>query len=188
MDIAGEYRLAAPRQQVWDALHEADTLQACIPGCESLERVSDEQVNAVLTAAIGPVKSRFKTTITLTELHPPARYTMHGEGKGGAAGFGRGTATVELAEDGAQTVLTYAATLKVGGKLAQVGSRLVVGVARKISDQFFDAFAERIGADTQVVDGDASPTAKGGGSKAWLMVAGGAVALGTLLFILFGRG
>lgn len=186
MDIAGEYRLAAPRQQVWDALHEADTLQACIPGCESLERVSDEQVRAILTAAIGPVKSRFKTTITLSELDPPARYTMHGEGKGGTAGFGRGTATVELAEDGAQTVLTYAATLKVGGKLAQVGSRLVVGVARKISDQFFDAFAERIGADAPAAATEVSQGVAGS-SRAWLMVAG-LVALSVLLWILFGRG
>ncbi|MEM9385331.1 MAG: carbon monoxide dehydrogenase subunit G [Pseudomonadota bacterium] len=186
MDIAGEYRLAAPRQRVWDALHEADTLQACLPGCESLEKVSDEQVNAVLTAAVGPVKSRFKTTITLSELEPPASYTMHGEGKGGAAGFGRGSATVALAEDGPETVLTYEATLKVGGKLAQVGSRLVVGVARKISDQFFAAFAERIGADSQSsqmpTEEDAATRKR---SSAWRVTVG-ALAFIIVLWVLFG--
>ena len=138
MELTGEYRIANSRDKVWEALNDPDVLKRCIPGCESLERVSDTELQAKVNAAVGPVRAKFLSRISLENLNPPESYTLVGEGKAGAAGFGRGAAEVTLseAEDGA-TVLRYAADFKVGGKLAQVGSRLVLGATRKTVDDFF---------------------------------------------------
>lgn len=142
MDISGDFDIPASRQQVWEALNDPEVLAQCIPGCESIERESDTELLAKMMAKIGPVKARFESRILLSNLNPPHSYTISGEGKGGPAGFGKGSAEVTLTDSGGNTMLHYIATLQVGGKLAQVGSRLVGGAARKIADDFFSKFAE----------------------------------------------
>ncbi len=142
MEISGEFDIPASRQQVWEALNDPDVLAQCIPGCESIERESDTAFVAKMKAKIGPVKARFESRIVLSNLNPPQSYTISGEGKGGPAGFGKGSADVTLAESDGNTTLHYTATLLVGGKLAQVGSRLVGGAARKIAADFFGKFVE----------------------------------------------
>jgi carbon monoxide dehydrogenase subunit G len=143
--IQGEYRIAAPREAVWAALNDPEVLKACIPGCEELNKLSDTEIDARVSAALGPVRSTFATRIQLSDIQPPASYTISGEGKA-AAGFGKGSAKVDLTEDGDVTVLRYSADLRLGGKLAQVGSRLLEGATRQLADQFFDAFAKRLDA------------------------------------------
>lgn len=140
MEITGEYRIQAPRQTVWDALNDAEVLQAAIPGCETFEKESDTEYKARVVSKIGPVKAKFNSKVTLTELVPPHSYTLVGEGQGGVAGFAQGSAAVTLDEDGDATLLRYSAEFKVGGKLAQVGSRLVAGATRKTAEQFFNNF------------------------------------------------
>lgn len=143
--MTGEYRIPAPREKVWAALNDPDTLKASLPGCESLEKVGDNQYAATVIAKVGPVKAKFNGNVVLTDLNPPESYRIAGEGKGGAAGFAKGGADVRLAEDGADTtVLTYIAKADVGGKLAQLGSRLIDGTARKMADEFFDNFARQV--------------------------------------------
>ncbi len=142
MDINGEFRIPAQRERVWQALNDAEVLKACIPGCQSIERVSEHELNAKMESKIGPVKAKFETRIELSNVNPPQSYTISGEGKGGVAGFGKGSAEVILDADGDDTVLRYNAGLSVGGKLAQVGSRLVGGTARKLADDFFTRFTE----------------------------------------------
>jgi len=142
MDINGEFEIPASRQRVWEALNDPEVLGQCIPGCESIERVSDTEMVAKMKAKIGPVKARFESHIRLSNLKPPESYTISGEGKGGPAGFGKGSADVTLTETDSITTLHYIAALQVGGKLAQIGSRLVGGAARKIANDFFGKFAE----------------------------------------------
>lgn len=142
MDINGEVRIPAARDRVWRALNDAQVLKECIPGCQSLERQSDTELTAKMESKIGPVKAKFETHIALSNLNPPQSYTISGEGKGGAAGFGKGSADVTLEPDGEETMLRYTAGLQVGGKLAQVGSRLIGGAARKIANDFFARLAE----------------------------------------------
>jgi hypothetical protein len=156
MDIRGEYRLNAPRQAVWQALNDPAVLRECIPGCQKLERISDTQIEATIAAQIGPVKAPFGTRIELKDLDPPRGYTLVGEGKSSAAGFGRGEARVTLEEAGEITTLSYVAELKLGGKLAQVGARLVEGATRQLAEQFFARFAGRF----EQVPGAAVPTAR----------------------------
>lgn len=145
MDITGEFRIPAARDRVWQALNDPQVLKRCIPGCERIESESDTEMTAAMRAKIGPVKARFDSRICLTNLDPPRRYTITGEGKGGPAGFGKGAADVTLEAEGEQTVLRYEASLQVGGKLAQIGSRLVAGSARKIANDFFSKFSELMG-------------------------------------------
>jgi carbon monoxide dehydrogenase subunit G len=142
MDISGEFEIPAGRQQVWEALNDPEVLAQSIPGCESIERLSDTELLAKMKAKIGPVSARFESRVLLSNLNPPQSYTISGEGKGGPAGFGKGSADVTLSENEGNTTLHYTATLQVGGKLAQVGSRLVGGAARKIANDFFGKFAE----------------------------------------------
>lgn len=144
MDIEGSYRIGAPRDAVWAALIDPEVLQRCIPGCETMEQVSDDEFDATVRGAVGPVRARFATRITLENLDPPDHYTLVGEAKAGAAGFGRGTAKVRLEDDGAATLLHYGAHFSVGGKLAQIGSRLVVSAVRKTADDFFGAFSKEL--------------------------------------------
>jgi uncharacterized protein len=141
MEMQGEFTLPAGREAVWTALNDPEVLMRCIPGCESIERVSDTQFDAQMSAKIGPVKAKFATAIEMSELNPPASYTLSGQGKGGAAGFAKGAARVSLSEVENGTQLTYEVDMQVGGKLAQIGSRLVAGAARKLADQFFAAFS-----------------------------------------------
>lgn len=160
MDLVGEYRLFAGRGAVWEALNDADVLRRCIPGCQSLEKVSDREMTATVVAKIGPVKATFKGAVTLENMVPPESYTIVGEGKGGVAGFAKGSADVSLAEDGDATVLSYSVKAQVGGKLAQLGSRLIVSTSRKMADEFFGKFKE-------IVEGDgAAPEAAAAGGAA----------------------
>ena len=144
MDMTGQYRIPAPREQVWAALNDPAMLKASLPGCESLEKVSDHEFAATVIAKVGPVKAKFNGNVTLSNLNPPESYTISGEGKGGAAGFAKGGADVRLTEDGDITVLTYTAKADVGGKLAQLGSRLIDGTAKKMADEFFDNFTQQV--------------------------------------------
>lgn len=159
MDLVGEYRILAGRGAVWAALNDADVLRRCIPGCEELEKVSEREMTATVVAKIGPVKATFKGAVTLENLNPPESYTIVGEGKGGVAGFAKGAADVSLAEDGAETVLSYTVKAQVGGKLAQLGSRLIVSTSRKMADEFFGKFKE-------IVEGGAAEAGAAGAAAA----------------------
>lgn len=142
MQMAGEYRIPATRDVVWRGLNDPEVLRQCIPGCESVEKVSDTEFTARVSLAVGPVKAKFNGRVTLSDLVPPESYTIAGEGQGGVAGFGRGSAKVRLeAAAPNETVLHYEAQSTVGGKLAQVGSRLVDATAKKLADEFFSRFA-----------------------------------------------
>lgn len=143
MEMTGEQLIAATQQAVWDALNDPEVLKACIPGCESIDKTSDTQFSILMLAAVGPVKARFKGNLTIGELDPPRHYKLSFEGSGGAAGFGKGSASVSLADEQAGTRLSYVASAQVGGKLAQVGSRLIDGVARKMAEDFFNRFNAR---------------------------------------------
>ncbi len=144
MELTDEIRINAPRETVYAALNDPDILTAAIPGCEELEKVSDTEFNATVTAKVGPVKARFKGTVQLSDLNPPKSYTITGEGKGGAAGFAKGGAEVKLTEDGGGTLLTYSVQADVGGKLAQLGGRLILGTTKKLAAQFFEQFQQAV--------------------------------------------
>lgn len=145
MQMTGEYRIAAPREKVWQALNDPEVLKLCIPGAEEIEKTSDTSFAAKVKAKVGPVSAKFAGQVNLSDLDPPNGYRISGEGKGGAAGFAKGGATVRLEEDGTVTVLRYDVEASVGGKLAQVGSRLIDGTAKKMADDFFGKFAELVG-------------------------------------------
>ena len=146
MEMTGEYRIPASRATVWEALNSPEILRASIPGCQSLEKTSDNEMNAKVVAKIGPVKATFDGHVTLSNINPPAGYTITGEGKGGVAGFAKGGADVSLEEDGpTATILRYKAQAQVGGKLAQIGARLIDATAKQMADQFFGNFAEKVG-------------------------------------------
>ena len=142
MKLDGEKRIAAPRDAVWRALNDPDVLRTAITGCEELVKQSDTQYAAKVVAKVGPVKAKFSGEVLLSELNAPASYVITGKGKGGAAGFASGRAWVRLDEEGAATVLCYTAEAQVGGKLAQLGSRLLHSTANKMADEFFTKFAE----------------------------------------------
>ncbi len=144
MTMAGEQLLTAPREKVWAALNDTEVLKACIPGCETLEKLSDTEFMAVATNKIGPVKARFKGKVRLTDLDPPNGYKISGEGDGGIAGFAKGGAVVVLTEKDGGTLLSYNVEAQIGGKLAQLGQRLINGVAKKLADDFFVKFAAAV--------------------------------------------
>jgi len=145
MQITGSFTVPAPRARVWSALNDPEILRQCIPGCEELTRVGDNAFEGKVVAKVGPVKASFTGAVTLSDLVPPEHYKISGEGKGGAAGFAKGGAEVNLEAAGAETVLRYRVQANVGGKLAQIGSRLVDGTAKKLSEEFFGKFAEVVG-------------------------------------------
>lgn len=147
MILEGDTLIPAERREVWKALNDPDVLRDCIPGCKSLERRSDTDFTASVRAAIGPVSATFGAEIALGEIEPDRGYTITGEGKGGAAGFARGNARVDLEDEGEGTRLRYRADVRVGGKLAQLGSRLIEGTARKLAEEFFTCLSERLGGD-----------------------------------------
>ena len=144
MTMTGEVQLPAPRETVWQKLNDADVLKACIPGCEELTKTSDTDCKAVAVSKIGPVKARFKGNVHLTDLDPPNGYKISGEGDGGVAGFAKGGATVTLTDKDGGTLLTYNVEAQIGGKLAQLGQRLVNGAAKKVADDFFANFAKAV--------------------------------------------
>jgi len=141
----GEVELAAPREVVWAKLNDPEVLKASIPGCEELERTEDNDgFRAVVKVKVGPVSARFKGRVTLSDLDPPNGYRINGEGEGGVAGFAKGGAAVRLAEKGGGTLLTYEVEAQIGGKLAQLGQRLINGTAKKLADEFFTNFAKAV--------------------------------------------
>ena len=156
MEIKGEYKIAAPRDKVFAALNNQEILKACIPGCESLEMLSPTEMTAKVRLRIGPVSAAFSGKVTLSDIDPPNGYKISGEGQGGVAGFAKGGANVTLAEDAGATVLSYDVDAQVGGKIAQVGARLIQGTARKLADQFFGKFAESVGAPPPVTGPEAA--------------------------------
>jgi uncharacterized protein len=133
-----------PRETVWEKLNDAETLKACIPGCEQLDKVSETEFQAVAVTKIGPVKAKFKGKVTLSDLDPPNGYTISGQGDGGVAGFAKGGATVKLLPKDGGTLLSYAVEAQIGGKLAQLGQRLINGAAKKVADEFFQNFAAAV--------------------------------------------
>lgn len=194
MEIKGEYKIAAPREKVFAALNDPAVLQACIPGCESLEKTSDTEMKAKVRLRIGPVSASFTGKVTLSDLDPPNGYKISGEGQGGAAGFAKGGAVVTLREDGAGTLLDYNVDAQVGGKIAQVGARLIDGTAKKLADEFFGKFAAMVGGPPPAAVAGAAaaaepppaapsaPAAAQRGYKHWLII-GVAAAVLILIFL-----
>jgi|TARA_B110000438_G_scaffold90922_1_gene90471 carbon monoxide dehydrogenase subunit G len=148
LELKGSFDLTAPKQEVWDALNDAEVLKGCIPGCEEIEKTSDISFSAKVTAKVGPVKAKFTGDVTLSDLDPPNAYKISGEGKGGAAGFAKGGAHVSLKDnEKGGTTLEYVVTAQVGGKLAQIGSRLIDSTAKKMAREFFETFGKMVDKD-----------------------------------------
>lgn len=164
MELNGERTIQASIDKTWNALNDPEILKQCIPGCETLERTADDTFTASLTLKIGPINAKFKGVVRLSELKPPHSYTLSFEGQGGMAGFGKGKAEVNLTAEGpTQTRLNYAANAKVGGKIAQVGSRLVDATAAKMAEDFFKAFEVAVempalAANEEIAPGSAEDT------------------------------
>lgn len=149
LNLEGEERIEAPIQKVWEALNDPGVLAECIPGCQSLEKTADNELAAVVVLKIGPIKATFNGAVTLTNLNPPNGYTIAGEGKGGVAGFAKGGADVVLEEDDPDaTLLKYTANADVGGKIAQLGSRLIESTSKKLATHFFSTFREKMNGET----------------------------------------
>jgi carbon monoxide dehydrogenase subunit G len=144
MTMTGEVQLGAPRETVWAKLNDPAVLKACIPGCQELNMLSDHEFEAVAKNKIGPVSATFKGKVTLSDLDPPNGYKISGQGDGGVAGFAKGGASVALSDKDGGTLLTYTVDAQIGGKLAQLGQRLVNGAAKKLADEFFERFAEAV--------------------------------------------
>jgi carbon monoxide dehydrogenase subunit G len=172
MQQSGEYRIGAPRDEVWRALNDPAILARCIDGCQSMNRVGDSAFEATIKAKVGPVSATFKADLSLIDLDPPNSYTLNASAKGGAAGFGRGVARVKLLDDAGSTVLRYEVEGTVGGKLAQVGQRLIDGAARKMADDFFGTFGNVLapGASAKVGPSEAPATEPSGRWIIWIIV------------------
>jgi uncharacterized protein len=201
MDMTGEFRIAAPRERVWEALNDPEVLKRAIAGCEELQKLSDTEFVAKVTAKVGPVKARFAGKVTLSDLDPPNGYKISGEGQGGAAGFAKGGATVRLEPDGSATVLKYSVQAAVGGKLAQIGARLIDGAAHKMAEDFFGSFAGIVAGEApspaEAAATAAAPAATAEapmvapseptrGIRPWIWVSA-LIAVAIILLILFGR-
>ncbi|MBX3539384.1 MAG: carbon monoxide dehydrogenase subunit G [Chelatococcus sp.] len=148
MDMSGEQRIEAPRDVVWAALNDPQILRKCIPGCQKLDKFSDTEMAAIAVIKVGPISAKFQGAVTLSDLDPPNGYRIIGEGQGGVAGFAKGSAEVRLTADGEATILRYSVSAQIGGKLSQLGGRLIDATARKMSDAFFKRFADEIAAGT----------------------------------------
>jgi uncharacterized protein len=165
VEQTGEYRIAADRQTVWAALNDPDILCRSLDGCQSMNKVADDRFDAVIKAKVGPVSATFSAELELQDVQAPERYTIHANIKGGPAGFARGHARVDLIDHGDSTLLQYAVTASVGGKLAQVGSRLIDGTARKMAEGFFASFSQAVGGGDGAESSEV-PTSAGGASDA----------------------
>jgi len=158
MEMSGEQLVPAPQHVVWDALNDPAMLKASVPGCESIEPTGDNEYQVLMVARVGPVSAKFKGKLTLSDVKPPDSYSIAFEGQGGPAGFAKGGAHVRLAPEGEKTKLSYDVRASVGGKLAQIGSRLVDAAAKKVADDFFRNFNQKVGAaqgggeDTTIVN------------------------------------
>ncbi|MDZ5449431.1 MULTISPECIES: SRPBCC family protein [Labrys] len=162
MDMSGSQRIEASREKVWEGLNNPEILKQCIPGCEAIELVSPTEMTAKAVLKIGPVKASFNGKVTLSDLDPPNGYTISGEGQGGVAGFAKGGATVRLEADGEDaTILHYEAKADVGGKIAQLGARLIDGTAKKLAGDFFEKFGQAISPKPEGEEAPAEPEKKG---------------------------
>ncbi len=160
MDMTGERRIPAPRQKVWDALNDPEVLKASIPGCKTLVKESDTDLKATAAVKIGPIAAQFTGKVQLLDLDPPNSYRIAGEGQGGVAGFAKGGAKVRLADDGPNTLLSYDVQAQVGGKIAQLGARLIDASAKQMADAFFDRFSAAVSEPVSVAaDGPAGVVA-----------------------------
>lgn len=159
MDMSGERRITAPRERVWAALNDPVVLKASIPGCETLEKLSDTELKATASIKIGPIAAKFAGKVQLLDLDPPNGYRIEGEGQGGVAGFAKGGASVRLAQDGADTILSYDVKANVGGKIAQLGARLIDATAKQMADAFFDRFAAQVATAEPEAAAEATPAA-----------------------------
>jgi len=199
MEMSGEYKINAPREKVWAGLNDPEILKQSIPGCEEIEQTSDTSFTAKVTAKVGPVKAKFAGAVQLTDIDAPNGYRISGEGKGGAAGFAKGGANVQLENDGDGTLLKYEVDAQVGGKLAQLGARLIDGTAKKMASQFFENFAEAVTDGEDATAGEpaeAAPAAAPAAAAAGQVTAMSQVGAGTwvvglvvaaiVLFALFG--
>jgi len=169
MEMTGEQIILAAQAEVWRGLNDPEVLKACISGCESIEKLTDTEYAVAMTAAIGPVKARFKGKLLLADLAPPNSYSLSFDGQGGAAGFGKGSAKVSLATEGAGTRLSYTVKAQVGGKLAQIGSRLIDGVAKKMADDFFAAFNRKIAGPAPAAAEPSAEAAPGSAPLWWVV-------------------
>ena len=169
MDMTGSRHIAASRQKVWAALNDSEILKQCIPGCESLEMQSPTDMTARVKLAIGPVKATFNGKVKLTDLDPANGYKIVGEGSGGVAGYAKGSASVHLADEGDGTLMTYDVKADVGGKLAQLGGRLIDSTAKKLADEFFETFTTLVGGEMPAAPTGAAATAqkKEGWLRSW---------------------
>ena len=156
MKMNGEIRVPTDRETVWRALNDPEVLKECLPGCQEIEKTSETEMTATLVIKVGPVKATFAGGVTLSDLDPPNGYTISGQGQGGAAGFASGEAKVRLVADGGETVVHYDVDAKVGGKLAQIGSRLIDSTSKKLAKQFFDSLAEKLGGGEEAEAEDAA--------------------------------
>jgi carbon monoxide dehydrogenase subunit G len=144
MTMSGQVQLAAPREEVWAKLNDTETLKSCVPGCEQLDKISDTEFQAIASVKVGPVKARWKGKVRLSDLDPPNGYKITGEGEGGVAGFAKGNAVVGLTDKDGGTLLSYNVEAQIGGKLAQLGQRLINSAAKKTADDFFANFAKAV--------------------------------------------
>ena len=190
MQMTGEQHIAAPRNDVWRALNDADVLRRCIPGCQSLERESEERLRAVVEIKIGPIGARFNGAVTLSDLDPPNGYTLTGEGQGGTVGFAKGAARVRLSNVSGGTLLAYEVDAQIGGRLAQLGGPIIDATAKQLAGKFFSQFAASLAAPAEVapavgkVAASAWVPAQRGLPIAWIL----ALAVAALLGFLLGRG
>jgi carbon monoxide dehydrogenase subunit G len=189
MELQGERIIPATVDATWAALNDPEVLKACIAGCESLERTGDNTYSALVAVKVGPVSARFKGNLEMTNVQAPNSYTINFDGQGGVAGFGKGSADVKLTPEGAQTKLAYAAKAQVGGKMAQIGSRLIDAAAGKITEDFFKAFEAHLQAAVPVPAGAAPvpaavPASGGSNRLMWII---GAIVVIAILYFMFGK-
>ena len=190
MDMQGTRQLSVTQQQAWDALNNPEILKACIPGCDRIEVTGDNQFSMGTSLKIGPVSAKFSGKIVLSDINPPASYTLSFEGQGGVAGFGKGTAQVALAPNAEGCELSYTVHAQVGGKIAQLGQRLIDGVAKSLSEDFFkrfDAETEKLYPKAEAASADAPAAAEAapaaaGGLPGWVWLAG-AVVVGVVIYL-----
>ena len=164
MDMTGTQHIEAPRDVVWAALNDIEVLRQSIPGCQSIEKVSDTEMNAKVILKVGPVKATFIGKVTLSDLDPPNGYTITGEGSGGPAGFAKGSAIVRLVEGSGSTTLNYEVKAQIGGKLAQLGSRLIDATSKKLAGEFFEKFGEAVAPPAETAAAEAATAEK---KKGW---------------------
>lgn len=181
MNMTGAQRIAAPREKVFAALNDAEILRRSIPGCETIEKTSDTDMNARVVVRVGPVKASFAGKVKLSDLDPPRGYTIKGEGSGGMAGFAKGGAHVDLDADGAATVLNYTVTAEFGGKIAQLGGRMIDGTAKKLADEFFQNFGAIVGAPAEAPAPPAPPKGFWATLKRWIARLFGATAVAAVI-------